>query len=103
MKIYLLILMSLALIGCTGKKLFQPPPQEFKQWIKNGVSEEIVKKTMLECGFKNTFGNASMDDNSYAKAQNCMLSKGFVHTSDFNICKGNAELPACILKNADSS
>jgi hypothetical protein len=91
----LFVLTLLALTSCMGRKPFQPPPPEFKQWVKTGISEGIVKATMLECGFSNPFGNALMDDNNYAEAQNCMMRKGFVHTSGFNICKGNKNLHAC--------
>jgi hypothetical protein len=55
-----------------------------------------VKQAMLECGFENTYNNGRMNDNAYAESQNCMLKKGFTHTSGFNICslKSSRGLPA---------
>ncbi|MCD6027635.1 MAG: hypothetical protein K0R08_2154 [Solimicrobium sp.] len=91
------ILILLSLSGCFGKKPFQPPPLEYQQWVKVGVSADTIKQIMLECGFDNSHGNAKMDDNSYAKAQNCMIKKGFKHTGEFNICvsSDSYNLPAC--------
>ena len=97
MRNVLLVLMSFTLVACFGFKPFQPSPTAFKRWHKQGVSEGGVKQTMLECGFNNLYNNGRMEDNSYAEAQNCMLQKGFTHSSGFNICslKSSQNLPAC--------
>lgn len=97
MKNTLLVFISFTLAACFGFKPFQPNPAAFKTWHKQGVSEVIVKQTMLECGFDNPYKNGQMEDNAYAIAQNCMLQKEFTHTSGFNICslKSSKNLPAC--------
>jgi hypothetical protein len=94
-KIIISISAFFILIGCVGGKPFQPPPPEFKQWVRAGATEEDVKLMMLECGFSNSYGNAKMGDNEYAESQNCMIRRGFKHTSGFNICRNNSDLPAC--------
>ncbi|ABR91903.1 Hypothetical protein mma_2080 [Janthinobacterium sp. Marseille] len=90
-----LILVSVPFLLSACAKPFQPPPPEFKQWVKTGVSVEEVKEKMLSCGFDNLYANGKMGDNAYAAAQKCMLQDGFSHTSGFDICKQVKNLSSC--------
>jgi hypothetical protein len=78
--IILMVFMIFVLNACLGKP-FQPTPITFTLWQKKGVSEDNIKKNMLECGIPNPYTSYGMTENAYAEAQLCMLDKGFVNTS----------------------
>ena len=51
----LLSFCAVLLVGCTGRG-FQPPPPEFTNWKKAGMSEKDVKSAMTACGYINLTG-----------------------------------------------
>lgn len=68
------------LYGCASKP-FQPAPLEFTMWMKNGASEEVVKRAMLACGYPNAGGFAGVRSTiqEHARAQQCMFRSGYRH------------------------
>lgn len=89
-RLVLICAVSFILTACFGGKPFQPPPEEYTQWIKGGVSEEGVKQAMRQCGFTDLYGyggdrNATFDD--IARRENCMFQNGFKRKSGYKgIC-----------------
>ena len=49
---------AVLLVGCTGRG-FQPPPPDFTNWQKSGVSVEGVKSAMLDFGYPNVAGKGN--------------------------------------------
>lgn len=77
---------ALLLIGCTGRG-FQPPPPDFVNWQKSGVSVEGVKSAMLACGYPNVagIGNGSID--AELTHFYCMKDAGFKRKDNMDLCK----------------
>ena len=72
-KTFLYFGITFMLAGCLGSKPFQPPPPMFKSYIKEGATEEDIKRSMLECGYPNVHGGNANDTNEdVAKRENCM-------------------------------
>ena len=81
MKKLLLIAMCMSLTACAG--FDSPPPCIYKLWSKQGVSEEEIKRVMVEeCKFDDWCGSNSlvfkMTDEEYATSDICMTRTGFV-------------------------
>jgi hypothetical protein len=70
--------------GCFGGEPFQPPPPEFENWSKTGVTDLDVKKAMLECGYPSPYQAAqwrigqAVTQEEFALMYVCMKSYGFV-------------------------
>ncbi|WP_431276021.1 hypothetical protein ACQ858_07015 [Variovorax ureilyticus] len=96
------LFVSLALqTGCAGKP-FQPPPFEFESWEKPGTSEQEIKRALLECGYPDPFiagGKASA--NEFVIMSRCMEKSGFTSKIPYSLCRGNFNLPACALPDAE--
>lgn len=94
-----ILILSLAFISACSVRGFQPPPPNYKSWIKSGASEQGVKKTMLDCGYPNPFTTGNATGNDEAKWENCMFKNGFRYGSGYKgLCATaiNAkDLPAC--------
>lgn len=86
----------LALTACTTRP-FQPPPPLYKLWAKPGVSEQGVRSAMLGCGYADPayVDKTMMTTNAQARAELCMLDKGFLYQDRRILCADNPELPAC--------
>ena len=88
---------ALLLIGCTGRG-FQPPPPEFTNWKKIGVSEEDVKHAMTACGYTNLIGTGDRTPIDQVLTQfYCMKDAGFKRTDNIDLCKEGriGESPVC--------
>jgi hypothetical protein len=86
--------------SCGGWKPFQPPPDLFESFIKEGVAVEGTKQEMRRCGFANLYyGRQRGDtDNEIAARENCMFTKGFTYLEGYRgMCslKRGRDLPAC--------
>jgi hypothetical protein len=80
----LALLILLFETGC-AKKPLQPGPSTFTLWKKAGASVEEVKNSMNKCNFIDPYTSYGMTENSYAKAQICMVDRGFVTTAEGGI------------------
>lgn len=80
--------------GCRG---FQPPPPDFTNWHKSGISVEGVKSAMLACGYPNVagIGNGSID--AELTHFYCMKDAGFKRKDNLDLCKLGrvGESPVC--------
>lgn len=100
-KITASILLGLFLTACLGQKPFQPHPPNFKQWVKDGVSEEGVKEAMRKCGYEDIYGYGGDRDstmNESALRQVCMFKNGFLRKDgDRGLCtlKDYQDIAAC--------
>lgn len=100
MKIIFQFSMIVALLTSCSTAMFKPPLPTYKEWNKSGVSEEGVKKAMLECGYPDVLGSVrGVTLNDIAKRQNCMFRKGFVYRDGYQgLCGApnpRKDLPAC--------
>jgi hypothetical protein len=76
----LLTIGAVLLTGCTGRG-FQPPPPEFTNWKKSGVSQEGVKSAMRACGYINLTGTGDTTPIDQVLTQfYCMKDSGFTLT-----------------------
>jgi hypothetical protein len=66
-----------SLPACVKYKRFQPPPDEYLVWSKQGESELSIKKIMLECGYPSPFGVRGAELNDIALMHLCMEAEGF--------------------------
>ncbi|SEH91575.1 hypothetical protein [Pseudomonas asplenii] len=94
-RILLFGLGALMLVGCTP---FQPPPPDFTEWRKKGVSVEGVKSAMRACGYRNLDGVGDRDPIEVQLTRfYCMKDAGFSRRDNLDLCKMErvAELPVC--------
>jgi|GEM_PF-2248829 len=108
MKLKIIFLSSFLLTACLGFKPFQPAPDEYKSWIKSGVTNKQVKEALLQCGYPSIYGfnKKSYIPNEVALAEKCMFNKGFNYSSGYKgMCSiGNRKnLPACQQERACSN
>ena len=102
LKINVFIMSILLLTACFGGKPFQPHPPTFTQWVKDGVSADAVKGTMLQCGYIDLHGYGGDRDstiNDHAKRENCMFRNGFKYKDGYQgLCSSSdrKDLPACL-------
>jgi len=109
MKKVILVVILVGLTGCV-RHYFQPPPPEYKMWIKPGATELMIKKALMECGAPNPRPSANSFTNAYRvegdsllnaiiEVDMCMEDWGFVSKwgSVKKVCKlpHNKHLPAC--------
>lgn len=102
MKRFLIIVsISISLTGC-----FTQVRQKYayESWRKPGVSDDEVKRAIMECGYPGPFGGESpMDQNSLALSNRCMIKNGFIQTVYLELthgktfCEKHPEIPACHL------
>ena len=86
-KSLLLSFCAVLLIGCTGRG-FQPPPPEFTNWKKNGVSEEGVKSAMTACGYTNLIGTGDRTPIDQVLTRfYCMKDAGYKRKDNVDMCK----------------
>jgi hypothetical protein len=97
-KTFLLISFLISISACSVRG-FQPPPPNYKAWIKNGTTEQDIKQAMLDCGYPNPFTTANASGNDEAKWENCMFKKGYKYSSGYKGMCATAinakDLPAC--------
>jgi hypothetical protein len=93
----LLSVCALSLIACTGRG-FQPPPGDFTQWKKSGVSQQGVDDAMRACGYTNLdgAGDRSPIDERLTRFY-CMKDAGFKRKDGLDLCKLGriGESPVC--------
>lgn len=85
-KRYLLPGLSVLMLnGCTP---FQPPPPDFTQWYRKGVSPEGVKSAMRACGYVNLdgVGDRSPIDEKLTRFY-CMKDAGYSRKDSLDPCK----------------
>jgi len=93
----------MALPGCA--KPFQPVPPTFKLWQKPNISEDGIKKAMLECGYPTPFEaidrqaiNGTLirhtTNDEIALMELCMEQSGFVSKTQ-RFCDLFPRLEAC--------
>ncbi|WP_017901941.1 hypothetical protein [Pseudomonas asplenii] len=86
---------ALKLVGCTP---FQPPPPEFTQWSKKGVSVEGVIDAMHGCGYSNVDGAGDKAPIDVVLTRfYCMKDSGFSLPGNVYLCKVGriGESPVC--------
>ena len=96
-KSLLLSVCAVLLVGCTGRG-FQPPPGDYTQWYKKGVTQSGVDNAMRACGYTNLdgVGDRSPIDvrllNFY-----CMKDAGYKRKDNLDMCKLGriGESPVC--------
>ena len=96
-KSLLLSFCTVLLVGCTGRG-FQPPPPEFTNWKKIGVTENGVKSAMTACGYINLTGTGDRTPIDQVLTQfYCMKDAGFKRTDNIDLCKEGriGESPVC--------
>ena len=96
-KSLLLSFCTVLLVGCTGRG-FQPPPPEFTNWKKVGVSEKGVKNAMTACGYTNLIGTGDRTPIDQVLTRfYCMKDAGFKRTDNIDLCKEGriGESPVC--------
>lgn len=91
-----LSLCAVLLVGCTGRG-FQPPPPDFVNWQKSGVSVEGVKSAMLACGYPNVAGIGDESIDAALTHFFCMKDAGFKRKDNLDLCKVGriGESPVC--------
>jgi hypothetical protein len=93
----LLSVYAVLLIGCTGRG-FQPPPGDYTQWKKSGVSQQGVDDAMRACGYTNLdgMGDTSPIDVVLTRFY-CMKDAGFTRKDNLDLCKLGriGESPVC--------
>lgn len=85
------------LLGCTGRG-FQPPPPDFTEWQKSGVSLEGVKSAMRACGYTNLAGTGDNSPIDVVLTRfYCMKDSGFKRRDNLDLCKLGriSESPVC--------
>ena len=89
------LICAFALSACTP---FQPPPPDFSQWYKSGVSLDGVKTAMRACGYTNLdgAGDRSPVDIRLTRFY-CMKDAGFNRKDKLDLCKTGriSESPVC--------
>ncbi|WCE05583.1 hypothetical protein [Pseudoxanthomonas sp. JBR18] len=105
MRLVAIFLFSLV-VGCSGRKPFQPPPDTYERWVKPGESFIDVKKAVMECGYPNPYNALLESDNSRNRAilganeiilaDLCLIGSGYkYHRRDkYDFCVGD-KWPAC--------
>ena len=96
-KSLLLSFCAVLLIGCTGRG-FQPPPGNYTQWYKKGVTQSGVDNAMRACGYTNLdgVGDTSPIDVVLTRSY-CMKDAGFKRRDNLDLCKQGriGESPVC--------
>ena len=87
------VVIAFVLSSC-GIRPFQPPPPEFKTFVKVGATENQVKAKMRECGFVNSFQPEPTDtERDLARRELCMFRNGYLYKSGYRgICSTQAAL-----------
>lgn len=90
------LLCCVGLQACTTRPL-QPSPPLYTLWKKPGVSEQGVRGAMLDCGFTDSahVTRVEMSTNDMARAELCMIDRGFAYQDRAILCAHAPELPAC--------
>jgi hypothetical protein len=88
------------LSSCGFKKPFQPHPPIYQQWFKLNLTEEDIKQTMRDCGYKNLYGYGGpvTTNEEDARLENCMFANGLRYKDGYKgICslKKGASIAAC--------
>lgn len=103
-KLITLLKIALVLSGCGEAKPLQPPPPQFASYMKEGVTVEEIKQSMIQCGYPNVAGGKIGDkDSEIAARENCMFDKGFRYRDGYKgICslKRGAVLSACAARRS---
>ena len=93
----LLSFCAVLLVGCTGRG-FQPPPGDYTQWYKKGVTQSGVDNAMRACGYTNLdgVGDTSPIDVVLTRFY-CMKDAGFSRRDKIDLCKLGriGESPVC--------
>lgn len=91
-------LLGLSLLIVGGCTPFQPPPGDYTQWYKKGVSQSGVDNAMRACGYTNLdgVGDTSPIDVVLTRFY-CMKDAGFSRRDDLDLCKQGriGESPVC--------
>ncbi|MBB4862203.1 hypothetical protein HNP46_001041 [Pseudomonas nitritireducens] len=92
-----MLLPCLLLAACSQARPLQPPPPLFELWAKSGVDQQGVRSALLDCGFPDAayVDSNSITSNDYARAEQCMLGKGFVYQDRYTLCDTSPQLAAC--------
>lgn len=91
-------ILLLTLLVAAGCRPFQPPPGNYTQWYKNGVTQEGVNNAMRSCGYTDLDGSG---DNSSIDMKltrfYCMKDTGFKRRDNIDLCKEGriGESPVC--------
>ena len=91
------LLACLLVAACSQARPFQPPPPLYELWAKPGVDRQGVRNALLGCGFPDSahVDSTTITNNDYARGEQCMLGKGFVHQGRHTYCDIHSQLPAC--------
>jgi hypothetical protein len=91
------LLPCLLLAACSQARPLQPPPPLYELWGRSGVDQQGVRNALLDCGFPDTayVDSTTITSNDYARAEQCMLGKGFVYQDRYTLCDTSPQLPAC--------
>lgn len=100
-RLLIIALVALSLTGCFKQVRHK---YAYENWRKPGVSDDEVKRAILECGYSSPFGGEyPMDDNSIALSNRCMNKNGFIHEGYLmkkygkTFCEEYPQIPACRL------
>ncbi|KTB56530.1 hypothetical protein [Pseudomonas syringae] len=71
-----------------GCRPFQPPPGDYNQWYKKGVSQEGIDTAMRRCGYTNLdgVGDSSPIDVKLTRFY-CMKDAGFKRKDKIDLCR----------------
>lgn len=91
-----LCVVLLGVAACTTRP-FQPAPPAYKLWAKPGVAEQGVRGAMLDCGYNDAayVDATKMTTNDVARAELCMIDRGFAYQDRRILCASSPDLPAC--------
>ncbi len=96
------------LVGCNIRQGFQPLPDNYEIYQKNGLGEIEVRKALLECGMEDPIGYLKLDTGKNDKekvesmvyAEMCMFNDGFTRKNFKSICSQSPHFEACKPENA---
>lgn len=85
------------LTACSAGRPLQPAPPLYTLWALPGMDEQGVRDAMLACGFTDAayVDGRQMSTNDHARAQLCMLDRGYTYKARRILCADSPELPAC--------
>lgn len=101
MRALILILLFNTLIACGGRQPFQPVPDAYLLWTKQGSSILDTRKALLECGMASPGSPAlpprdPRTPDQLAAAENCMMAAGFKSAQpSHRMCAAQPNLSAC--------